>query len=98
MLTLPRAETPGFYRFFADDSLVGLFAVNPDPRESDFRPISRESMAGLCPSAKVVFLEAGEPIEKQIRSLRSGRELWREALALGLLLLIAETLVGALWK
>jgi hypothetical protein len=45
-----------------------------------------------------VFLDAGETIEKQIRSMRSGRELWMEALALGLLLLIAETLVGAVWK
>jgi hypothetical protein len=98
LLTLPRAETPGVYRFLAADSLVGLFAVNPDPRESDFRPISRESLSRLCPSAKVVFLEARETIEKQIRSTRSGRELWREALALGLLLLIAETLIGAVWK
>ena len=98
LLTLPGAETPGIYRFFAADSLIGLFAVNPDPRESDFRQISRESLARLCPSARIVFLDSREPAEKQIRSLRSGRELWREALALGLLLLIAETLVGGLWK
>jgi hypothetical protein len=95
---LSRADAPGIYRFFADDSLVGMFAVNPDPAESDFRQVSRETLSRLCPSAEVVFLDSREPVEKQIRAHRIGRELWRELLALGLLLLLAESLVGALWK
>jgi hypothetical protein len=98
LLTLPQTDAPGLYRFYADSTLVGLFAVNPDPKESDFRPISKEALAKYCPSAAVVFLDAKEPVEKQILSWRIGRELWKGMLALALILLVAESVVGAAWK
>jgi hypothetical protein len=95
---LANAETPGLYRFFRNDSLEGIAAVNTDPRESDFRTVDESALKKLLPSARVVMLNGRDPIDGQIRDRRRGRELWREMLLLAVLCLIAETFITAVWK
>lgn len=97
-VVLKTADSPGLYRFFRDDSLEAVTAVNMDPAESDFRTIDEAGLKKLLPSARVVMLNAKEPLEDQIRTRRRGRELWREMLLLALFCLIAETVVAAVWK
>ncbi|MBN2201487.1 BatA domain-containing protein [bacterium] len=95
---LKTADRPGLYRFFRDDSLEAVTAVNLDPAESDFRTIDEAGLKKLLPAARIVMLNAKEPLEDQIRTRRRGRELWREMLLLALICLVAETVVSAVWK
>ncbi|MGH7740783.1 MAG: hypothetical protein ACRENS_02040, partial [Candidatus Eiseniibacteriota bacterium] len=73
-----------------------VFAVNPDPRESDLAPLDRTRLERLFPAGRVRTLEGGADLARRVREARFGRELWRECVLLALALLIAETLIGRL--
>ncbi len=74
-----------------------LAAVNPPRIESDLkRPDLRdlysalfEADATLCPP---------QLLAETVLSSRYGRELWKIALILGLVLLLAESLIGSVWR
>ncbi|MFH1942036.1 MAG: BatA domain-containing protein [bacterium] len=93
-LRLPTTETPGIYRFYRGETLLGLAAVNVDPKESDFRPVSEERLKKMFPEARIEVVHEAEALESRILRTRWGRELWRECLLLGALILIVEMLIA----
>jgi hypothetical protein len=89
----PGARIPGIYRFYRESEPIGLRAVNPDPRESDVKPISRTEMEALFPKAPVIWVENPADLAGQVRRARWGREFWRECFALALIFLLLELLI-----
>ncbi|MEN8376624.1 MAG: VWA domain-containing protein, partial [Gemmatimonadota bacterium] len=84
---------PGVYRVLAGDSLLGAFAVNPPPRESELTRLDERALrSALGGEARVV---AKDDWSREIFRARRGREAWRLAALAALLLLLAEMLVAA---
>ena len=89
-------ERPGLYRVFQGGELRSVFAVNPDPRESDLAPLEMSALLRAFPPGRAHLLEAGADLARRVREARFGRELWREMILLALLLLVAEMLLARL--
>ena len=87
-------ERPGLYRVIQDGRLRSVFAVNPDPRESDLAALAPSVVARIFPAGRARVLEAGADLARRVREARYGRELWREMVLLALLLLTAELLLA----
>ena len=90
LLRLPSAGRIGFYSFFENDRLIGVSAVNPDPKESDLRALEGDLQA-FFPGIPVHRLAETQDIGKKLRAIRYGTELWKGCLALALMFLLAET-------
>ena len=93
-LTSEPLERAGLYRVFEGAELRRVFAVNPDPRESDLGVLDRARLERMFPAGRVRTLEGGADLARRVREARFGRELWRECVLLALALLVAETLIG----
>ena len=88
------ATVPGFYVFEAGSREAATVAVNPDPVESDLRPISIDSLQTGSADPPRALLTAGS-LRTHLRDTREGRELWLPFLVLGALCLAAELAVGS---
>ena len=75
------------------ERIVDRFPVNVDARESDIRRIGRAEIIRALGN-DVQFLTDSEGMRIQILGSRYGRELWRECLALALVLLTIELWLG----
>lgn len=93
-LTLERTDHPGIYAFYREESLVGIQAVNRDPLESDFEMITEKDLKKLLPGAEIHLIEESDNLEKEIAEARWGRELWREMLLFGMIILIIEMAIA----
>jgi len=91
---LGRTEIPGIYRFYSQDTLLGMEAVNIDPRESDVRFLSEEELRARFPKAQLKMVPSEEKVESVVSRARYGREVWREAILLAVLVLIVEMLLA----
>jgi hypothetical protein len=96
---LPRLTEQGVYTIRQNQSPVLNFAVNLDPRESDFRKASQQTLTKYAaqsgiPSERVHFLQPGEEIEKNILQSRYGVELWKECVMIALFLALAEMVIA----
>jgi hypothetical protein len=91
---VPNLREAGIWRLKDGERLVDSFPVNIDPRESDMRPIGRETLERVFTAENLYFLEQGEAQRLQVLGNRYGRELWREFLALALVLLLIELWLG----
>jgi hypothetical protein len=89
-------ERPGLYRVFLGGSLRNAFAVNPDPRESDLASTPEPELLQAFPPGRAQIVHPGEGLARRVREARYGRELWAWFVALALLLLVAETILGRL--
>jgi len=87
---IPRAEEAGLWRLWREGQLVDLFAVNPDPREADLGLVPRRQVEQLFGPGRTRFLSPQDELRPLVLGSRYGRELWRECLALALLLLLLE--------
>jgi hypothetical protein len=88
------APTPGFYVFEAGARGAATVAVNPDPIESDLRPLSLDSLrAGLADPPRA-FLTAAS-LRTHLRDTRQGRELWLLFLTGAAIFLAAELALGS---
>jgi hypothetical protein len=87
-------EHTGLYRVLQGGKLRSTFAVNPDPAESDLMPASDASLIGAFPPGRAQVLRASADFARRVREARFGRELWSWFVALALLLLAAETILG----
>lgn len=87
---IPRIEEAGLWRLWQDGRLVDLFAVNPDPREADLSLVSRQRLEQLFGPGRTHFFLPQDELHSLVLGKRYGRELWRECLALALLLLLLE--------
>jgi hypothetical protein len=83
----------GFYRFYEDEKLIGIKAVNIDPEESDFRVIDEKALHSYFGPIDFQIVPKNDRLAKQISAVRWGRELWKQMLLFGLLVLVIEMLV-----
>jgi hypothetical protein len=94
---LLRAEgvaTAGVHMFVSGDDTLGVFAVNPDPLESDLAPASREEIERYIPAEQLRLFSGDESLERQVSEARVGREIWKFGIFAVILLLGAELFVG----
>lgn len=91
---IPRVNEAGIWRLRLKDREVDRFAVNVDARESDLAQVSPERVHALLGGDRTVILEPEEDVRTEVLSRRYGRELWRELLALAVLLLMVELWVA----
>lgn len=87
---IPRAEEAGLWRLWQEGRLVDLFAVNPDPREANLSLVPRQRLEQLFGPGRTRFLAPQDDLRSLVLGHRYGRELWRECLALALVLLLLE--------
>jgi hypothetical protein len=87
------ATVPGFYVFEAGTREAATIAVNPDPIESDLRPISIDSLATGSDQAPRAFLTTSS-LRTHLRDTRHGRELWLLFLVGAAVCLAAELTLG----
>jgi hypothetical protein len=85
----------GVYRVHTGDSVAALLAVNPPPGESDLARVDNRRLASLVSGSDVERADNAAEWDRDIFRSRLGRELWRPALLLALLLLAVEALVAA---
>lgn len=100
-LTLQRVERAGIYRFYRKKTLLGMRAVNVDPRESDLRPLPEEELEKRFPKAQLTVIRDDERLESVVSEARWGRELWREILLLAVVVLVVEMFIareGGKWS
>ncbi len=94
VLTFQGADKPGVYSFFRGESLIGMQTVNRDPQESDFKILTESELKEMLPKSRIHVVNDMEMIEKIVTETRWGRELWRELLLLGIMVLIVEMAVA----
>ena len=87
-------ENPGLYRVLAGGQLRSTFAVNPDARESDLAEMSEDALVRGFPNGRAQVVRAGADLARRVREARYGRELWSWFIALALVFLIAESVIG----
>ena len=94
-IELARPDAPGFYHIDTGDRAAPLvLAVNVDPTESDVQCLSHEAFGKALSGIEArLFSDQGD-IAAAIRESRVGRELWRELLMLGLLVLLVEAFLA----
>ena len=87
-------DRPGLYRVFRGGELRSVFAVNPDPHESDLAAVEPRTLLRAFPAGHASLLTPGADLAKRVREARYGRELWREMVLLALALLTAEMILA----
>lgn len=95
-LRVERAAVPGFYRFYENEKSIGVRSVNVSPLESDLETLEPDSLKRFFPNSNIYTLADTEDLKTRINQVRWGRELWREILFFGLLLLVIELLLSRL--
>ena len=96
-VALPDTRRAGLYRLSWTEGILGahsdVFAVNPDPRESELNRIAQDDLRALL-----------RPLDVEVATVSggaadlfspTGREIWRELVALLLVLLVAEPALAA---
>ncbi|MDW7680437.1 MAG: hypothetical protein SCK70_07715, partial [bacterium] len=86
-------DEPGIYTLFNGKELVTKWAVNFHPLESELNYIAQTELSNIMGDLRVVDLKTGNMV-KDVKLTRHGRELWKFVLALALLLLIVEMILG----
>jgi len=86
------AVAPGFYVFEAGAGAVATVAVNPNPIESDLRPVPMDSLRTGPDPPKAILTTSS--LRTQLRDTRQGRELWLPFLVLAGLCLASELWLG----
>jgi len=87
-------EQPGLYRVFRGGQLRSVFAVNPDPRESDLAALEPGVVLRAFPPGRARVVQPGADLTRRVLEARYGRELWREMILLALALLLAEMVLA----
>lgn len=91
-MDLPVMREAGVYRLLRDGRPVRYYAANVDSTEFDLAPV--EDWADVWGQTPFEMLAADGSLSDQIHEARVGIDLWRPALVLALLLLLAEMLVA----
>ncbi|OGC85684.1 MAG: hypothetical protein A2142_09340 [candidate division Zixibacteria bacterium RBG_16_48_11] len=97
LIKVENTALPGIYQIKAGEKLLDAFAVNLETKESapekiDLDKIRKQFQPNQ--NLKLVEVPANADVAKFIQRTRYGRELWREALILVLVLLGAEMWLG----
>jgi hypothetical protein len=92
-LALPPAKLPGVYSVKQADTVVACAVVNPDPRESDTRPLALDQLKPGANSA--VTVQHGE---EEVAAGEQAQDLWPRLAAAAAVLLGIEMLMLAFWQ
>jgi len=75
-----------------------LFRVNISGEELAASTLKPSALRSLLGPSRVFILEDGAPVEEWVQKARFGRELWRPLLYLMVVLLIAEMILGNIYR
>ncbi len=84
----------GMYLLQSGDTVLDMWAVNPEPGESDLTQLEMNEFRQYAGEDRIIMLDESKPLADQILSTRYGRELWKVAIAIVLVLLIIESLLA----
>ena len=87
-------DIPGVWEIYARDRLTDRFAVRIDAGEGDPTPASSDRLKRVFTGARLRIIGPQTSPEAAVREARGGRELWRLALGLALVLMVAEAIVA----
>ena len=97
---IPRLDEAGLWRLhyqtttaqegLGKTKLADLFAVNLNTKESDLTPLDPQLLARRFGQDRTHLITAADELKNLVLGNRYGRELWREFLLFGLVLLVAE--------
>ena len=87
-------DRSGFYKLYADDKNIDTWAVNIDPHESEYKRLDPEKIAEFAGKEQTVIVRPQELLDEQVTVSRYGRELWKVAMGVVFILLIAELLIA----
>ncbi len=90
---VPALREAGIWQLKEDDRLVDSFPVNIDPRESDLSTVEPAEVERVF-GTDIHVMQQGDELRLQVLGNRYGRELWREFVALALVLLLVELWLG----
>jgi hypothetical protein len=91
---IDRVEEPGFYTVLAGAEPVATVAVNPDPQESDLRPLDPPALEALGRAHARYAVKTGSA--GALDSLRFERPLWPYCIVVVLLLSVLEQAIALL--
>ncbi|MCK5832676.1 BatA domain-containing protein [bacterium] len=95
IINVGRVFIPGIYKISSGDSLLDIFAINVDTRESEASKLDKKAVES---AVKLKWLSPNKDIEKEILAQRFGRELHHGMLILAFILMIAELILGGTWR
>ncbi len=86
---------PGIYHIFGGDRVIGAFAVNPPPSESELERVDAPTLRGMLPGWDVDVVDDPDDWPEIVFRQRLGREAWRPLVLLALAALLLEGLLAA---
>lgn len=97
------AESPGISQVLVEHDIAHLISTGLDPRESRLSYATPDEAGRMLSEAlettvDVMDVDSPQNIPAAVRKARTGLELWRHFLILGLALLAAEMLLAARWR
>jgi hypothetical protein len=94
-VSISDAAIPGIYQIFAADSLIDIFAVNPDPAETQQKYMDPDDLAGRMEQYNPVILAPQqEGLVDRVLENRRGREIWQMVLLAALALVALEMFIA----
>lgn len=93
-LTHFNPEIPGLYRFYRNESLVGMRAVNVDPVESNLKAVELEEISNYLPGSTIRVVQPNENLENIVHQSRYGQEFWKLLAIICLTLLFVEMMIA----
>jgi hypothetical protein len=97
IVTLRRADEPGFYRVYVSQRVVESIAVNVDPQEADLHAEDEKRLTQRINAAGRAVSHA-TALAGPAAGIRQGIPLWHWALASALAMLAAEMLCLVYWR
>lgn len=94
MLRVESLDDAGVHMFVSGEDTLDVFAVNPDPAESDLAPADVEEIESFVRSEQLKVFSGDETLQRQVAEARVGREIWKYAIFVVVLLLGAELFIG----
>jgi hypothetical protein len=89
----------GIYRLISnEDQDIAVFAFNYDRRESDPKSYTSSELTAMYPSYQIMDYSINLELASIISQQTKGTVLWRIALLIGLLFILAEILLLRFWK
>lgn len=88
-----QTSQPGIYSLYNQNNLLGQWAINVAPDESDCHPMEMENLKQIEGEGTIIELKPDDDLQTQIYNSRFGKELWKIFLLIALGLIILEMLL-----
>ena len=89
-INFSETDLAGIYRLYQKNNLLGAWAVNCDPNESDFSFLTEAQLKKILGKVVVMDVENAASLTEKIRAVRYGRELWKLLITAAFFLLLIE--------